>query len=275
MANRGKRSDYASYYHLYLFGRRTLADIANGLKISIPTLRKHFDSLASPANPKLGSKEAINCILDATFFGRAYGYLSFHDTTQIIYAKEIKTESLKELNFCLDELIKAGYTFKSFTLDGKRGFISRLKARFPATPIQMCLLHQKMIVRRYITACPKTDCGRDLKRLMDGLLQDNLPDFTHKLIDLKTKYQSVLAEKNSAGKFKQQSLRSAVRSIETNKLLLFQYKLYPALNIPHTTNHIEAAFSHLKEKINIHRGLNIKRKKRAIISLLMNSSKKY
>jgi len=232
-------------------------------------LRKYFDNIVINSNPKSAPKEAINCVIDATFFGSEYGYLSFHDTTQIIYAKEIKTESLKELNVCLDELIKVGYRFKSFTLDGKRGFISRLKIRFPGTPVQMCILHQKMIIRRYITTRPKTDCGRDLKQLMDGILGDNLQDFTSKFTILKNKHKSFLSEKNDNGKFKHGKLRSAIRSIETNIQIIFQYKQYPELNIPHTTNYIEGAFSHIKEKINIHRGMNIERKKRAIIFLLM------
>lgn len=247
----------------------TLASIADKLNISVPTLRKHFDNLGINSDPKPASKEAINCIIDGTFFGREYGYLSFHDTTQIIYAKEIKTESLKELNLCLDELVKAGYTFKSFTLDGKRGFISRLKTRFQDTPVQMCVLHQKMIIRRYITTCPKTNCGRDLNQLMAGILQDNLQDFSSKFTALKNKHKSFLAERNDSGNFKHKNLRSAVRSIETNTQSIFQYKQYPELNIPHTTNHLEGAFSHMKERINIHRGMDVKRKKRAIIFLLM------
>jgi hypothetical protein len=266
---RGKKTNYKRHYHDYLFGRKTLENIADNLVISVDSLRKYFDELEISSAPKPPPIEAINCILDATFFGREYGYLSFHDTHQIFYTKEIKTESLAELNFCLDELVLAGYKFKSFTLDGKVGFVSALKKRFPEAVVQMCILHQKMIIRRYITTNPKTECGRDLKEIMEGILQDNLQEFLGKFTTLKNKHKSFWAVKDDAGKFKHKRLRSAVKSIETNMPLLFQYKQFPELKIPHTINHIEGAFSHLKEKINIHRGLNIVRKKRAILFLLM------
>ena len=126
-----------------------------------------------------------------------------------------------------------------------------------------------MIVRRYITANPKTKCGIDLKQLVDDILYNTPEEFINKFIAFKDKYKTFILERNDANKFKHKKIRSAIRSLEKNKHLLFKYKYYPELNIPHTTNHIEGAFSHLKEKINIHRGMNINRKKRAIIFLLM------
>ena len=250
-------------------GRRTLKNIADILEISIPNLRKNFDNLKINSAPKIPLKEAINCVLDATFFGRKYGVLCFHDTHRIFFAKVIKTESLAELNYCLDELVLAGYKFKSFTLDGKVGFISALKKRFPESVVQMCLFHQKEIIKRYITATPKTDCGLDLKALMAGIMGDNLQSFLPKFLALQERHNAFISEKNIGGKFKHKRLRSAIKSLKTNMPLLFQYKQFPQAKIPHTTNHIEGAFSHLKEKINIHRGMNITRKKRAILFLLL------
>lgn len=269
MEHSRRKPDYKHYYSEYLFGRRTLKNIATNLNISVKTLRNYFDDIEVNYEPKPAGKEAINLVLDATFFGREYGYFSFHNTKKIIYAKEIKIESLAELNFCLDKLVQADYKFKSFTLDGKRGFISQLKKRFPGVPVQMCVLHQKMIVRRYITNNPNSDCGLDIKQLMKDFLQDSPQEFDDKFKALQEKHKTFLAEKNKKGKFKHEKVRSAVRSIKTNMHLLFEYKHHPDLNIPRTSNHIEGAFSHLKEKITLHRGLNIKRKKKAIMFLLM------
>ena len=41
-------------------------------------------------------KKPINLLIDATFFGREYGFLVFHDCQKVIYFKEIKTESVKD-----------------------------------------------------------------------------------------------------------------------------------------------------------------------------------
>jgi len=40
--------------------------------------------------------KTINLQIDATFFGREYGFLVFHDCQKVIYFKEIKTESVKD-----------------------------------------------------------------------------------------------------------------------------------------------------------------------------------
>jgi len=40
--------------------------------------------------------KSINLQIDATFFGREYGFLFFHDCKKVIYFKEIRTESIKD-----------------------------------------------------------------------------------------------------------------------------------------------------------------------------------
>ena len=40
--------------------------------------------------------QPINLLIDATFFGREFGFLVFHDCQKVIYLKEIKTESIKD-----------------------------------------------------------------------------------------------------------------------------------------------------------------------------------
>jgi len=42
------------------------------------------------------------------------------------------------------------------------GFINWVKK----IPIQMCLFHQKAIIRRYITDNPRSSFGKDLKQVM-------------------------------------------------------------------------------------------------------------
>jgi hypothetical protein len=44
------------------------------------------------------SSKSINLLIYATFFGRKYGFLVFHDCGKVIYFKEVKTESVRD--FC-------------------------------------------------------------------------------------------------------------------------------------------------------------------------------
>ncbi|MFN5351336.1 MAG: hypothetical protein ACK5BE_01800 [Alphaproteobacteria bacterium] len=84
------------------------------------------------------------------FFGREFGYLCFHDTSKIIYFHEIKNETLADLRQGLYAIKNAGFQIKSVTIDGRRGAYPAIKKIFGPVPIQMCLFHQKAIIRRYI-----------------------------------------------------------------------------------------------------------------------------
>lgn len=262
-------------------GRRTLKEVALSLNTSVPTLQKNFDNIFQKENFTFNKKfltdtasPSVNLIIDATFFGREYGFLCFYnsDTNKIIYYKEIETENTHILNQSLNILVKMGYKFKSFTLDGKRGFINLLKQRFPRIPIQMCQFHQKQIIRRYTTNNPQTKCGIDLKELMKKMSDLDYVEFEYKLLLLNAKYKYFLKERNENNGFKHRRLRSAFRSLKTNLPYLFTCKKYPDLNIPNTSNKLEGFFSHLKEKIKIHRGLSEKRKKQAIEFFLYTKS---
>lgn len=88
--------DYSRYYHEWLFGRRTLEELCTKLHLSYPTLQKHFDAISVKEGIlHEAPSSAINLLIDATFFGREYGYLCFHDTEKIIYCQEIKTETVR------------------------------------------------------------------------------------------------------------------------------------------------------------------------------------
>lgn len=213
----------------------------------------------------------INLLIDATFFGREYGFLVFHDCQKVIYFKEIKTESIKDFKEGIMALKAANYCILSITIDGRRGYINNIRKLLGNIPIQMCLFHQRAIVRRYITDRPRSKCGKDLKELMNLL---KYPEYQQEFIDrfynLKEQYHYFLNQRNELGHYKYSSLRSAFRSIDSNMLYLFTYTDIKDSNIPSTNNHLEGMFSHIKEKIKIHRGLDKNRKKKAMRFLLKN-----
>ena len=72
--------------------------------------------------------------------------------------------------------------------------------------------------------------------------------------------------------FTHRRLRSALRSLHHNLPHLFTYQRFPELNVPTTTNALEAHFSHLKDVVRIHRGLALPTKRKVIQAILLNSS---
>ncbi len=139
----------------------------------------------------------------------------------------------------------------------------------------MCLFHQKAIVRRYITDRPRSQCGKDLKELIQLLCKPHLQqEFIDQFYHLQNQYYYFLQQRNELGHYKYSSLRAAFRSLDSNMPHLFTYTDFKNSNIPPTNNHLEGMFGHLKERIKIHRGLTKERKKKAMRFLLKNWGRK-
>jgi hypothetical protein len=237
--------------------------------VSLPTLRAAFDQLEFPSGVLIPAPDyGINLLIDCVVFGREYGYICFHDTRQIIYFHEIKTETVADLREGLHAILDAGFQVKSVTIDGRRGFYENIKKILGPVPVQMWLFHQKAIIRRYLTDRPKSLAGQDLKALMNSLLADNIEDFIERFYALKQRHQPYLNERNENRQFRHSNVRAAYRSMQQNMPMVFTFRDFPKLDIPTTTGRLEGFFSHLKEKIRVHRGLRKDRKKNAIKFLL-------
>ena len=192
----------------------------------------------------------------------------FRKTGKNLSWKYVETE---KLSFYLDGLLRlkeVGYTFKSFTIDGRRGVVQLLQKHFNTAPIQICHFHQVQIVTRYTTRNPKTECGIELRELILNLKNLSKAEFTKQLNNLKEKHKDFLKQRNEQNQFQHRRLRSAFRSIKTNLPYLFTYEDYPELNIPTTTNSADGSFGQWKYKVRLHRHLNIDRKKQMIDKIL-------
>jgi hypothetical protein len=215
--------------------------------------------------------EPVALTFDGTFFGRGYGLLIYRAQSRNIHWQEIESERLCDMEVGLLHLKQQGWTFSSVTIDGRKGAISLVKRLFPDAPVQLCLFHQKAIVRRYLTGNPKTDCGKAIAKLSCDLLTLTEEQFLDRLQNIRDEYAEFLKERNELNQFKHRRLRSALRSLRSNAPFLFTYKRFPERNIPHTTNSCDGSFAHWKNKVKIHRGLKKDRRAKMIHFLLSKS----
>lgn len=257
-------------YHAYSEGRQTLAELSKSTGKSISTLRRSFERLDLSFFLPPVSPEPVALTFDGTFFGRGYGFLIYRAQGQNIYWQEIETERLSEVEAGLRYLQAKGWAFSSVTIDGRKGVISLINRIFPDVPVQMCLFHQKAIIRRYLTGRPKTLCAKELKALTAFLGYLPKEIFMDCLADLQARYADFLKERNEMGQFKHRRLRSAIRSLQTNAPFLFTHLKSPESNIPTTTNSCDGSFAHWKNKVKIHRGLSKERRAKMINFLLAN-----
>jgi hypothetical protein len=123
---------------------------------------------------------------------------------------------MADLRAGLFALHKAGWRFASVTIYGKRVYYQNIRKVLGNVPIQMCIFHQKAIMRRYITDRPQSACGKDLKAVMGTLCYMDHQEFIDKFYTLLREDKGFLDERNDKGGYKHGKLRAAFRSLQEN-----------------------------------------------------------
>lgn len=262
-------------YEDYTVHKQTYAELSTQYGRSPKTLRKCFDNFAGATGEITEWDEPFVLIMDATFFGRGYGILMARNHKKVLFWKEIISESINEYEQCFQQLEAMHYRFSAFVVDGRRGVRQLLARKYSDVPIQFCQFHQIQIVKRYIPAKAKTEAALELRQIALKLTRTCELEFEQGLNDWHAKYADFLKEKSyvegtTRWSYTHRRLRSAYRSLSQNLPYLFTFQSHPNLQIPNTTNHCDGLFAHLKQKILIHRGISIKRRKKMIDYFLEN-----
>ena len=238
----------------YCFGRLSYKQIGDKYGKCARSVQRNFDKLRINYFLYESADKHINLSFDGVYFGWSLCYVVFRTGGKTIYFKRCN-ETIENVSQCLRELVDNGYSFKSFTIDGKKGMAKRIKKEYPDVPLQYCQFHQKKTIRRYLTKQPKTECGQALKELVKDLTEFDKPLFIARLHGIEARYKYFLAERNAKRQYMHRRVRSAFRSLITNAELLFTYRCFESLKIPNTTNTCEGYFSQIKRKVRAHPGL--------------------
>jgi hypothetical protein len=243
--------------------------LATKYKCSKRTIQRKIDQY-QVTTPKKTPREVI-VLMDATFWGRAFGVMLFKDSTtkENLLKYYIKNETNSRYREGIEELKSRGYVIKAIVCDGRRGLIQSFKV----IPVQMCQFHQAAIIRRYITKKPKMPAAIELKQIVDLMKQSDKESFGVLLNKWYRKWETFLNVRSineETGKtcYTHKRLRSAYRSLKTNLQWLFTWQDHIELNIPNTTNAIDGHFADLKTKLRNHNGLTLARKKKFIDEFL-------
>jgi transposase-like protein len=204
--------------------------------------------------------------MDATYFDQ-FNLLCYQDHadgyTQLIRFSD--GEHYEEIKEDLENLIKLGVQIESITTDGHKSILKAIKKSLPDVLAQRCLVHIQRMCLLWLTRFPKHQAGLELRRLVLQLLRIKTDNdriyWTRQLNQWHELYKAYLQEKTihkETGRYwyTHKLLRRSYYTIKRALPNMFHYLNNPA--IPNTTNGIEGFFSHLKNHLDLHRGLTIK-----------------
>ena len=208
----------------------------------------------------------VNLRLDATYF-ESFCLVCYQDHkdgyTQLIrFSDGEKYEEIKE---DLENLVKLGVKIESITTDGHKSILKAIKRSLPEVTVQRCLIHIQRMCLMWLTRYPKHIAGVELRKLVLLLLKiktDNDKRFwTKQLDEWFIRHKDYLMERTvheESGRywFTHKLLRRSYFTIKRALPNMFHHLSNPL--IPCTTNGIEGFFSHLKNHLDLHRGLTIR-----------------
>jgi hypothetical protein len=257
---------YFDLFKLWI-SKGVTVDTLNNTNISNKSLIKHFHGFLDnpPKLPKLKIPREINLKCDGKYFGRTGCSLVFKENKNIIFWTFVARETYLNYLMAFSQLNAAGYIIKSVTSDKHGSILGAVKIAFPAIPHQYCMVHIQRRCETLLTQKPETQVGKDLLELVRCVNKiKTLNDkqiFVKWLLRFEKRYELTLKQRTYDNKtwwYTHKNLRLAFNTLKSSQNNMFFY--LGNSNIPKDTNGLEAEFTHLKTKLNIHRGLSKNRK---------------
>lgn len=262
----------------FVLKRQTFSNLAEADGRSVRQLQRvvHKEAERKRSVVRTSLDEPVVLVMDTTYFPE-FGVMVFRcsNRRQNLFWKFVGSETNEDYLSGLAYVQSLGFNVVAVVCDGKRWLgeqISRL-----GLPVQLCQFHLVKAVTKCTTKKPKTEAGRELRWLALSLKDATEEEFVARLNCWDEKWQTFLNEKTITPKtgrwqYTHRNLRAGRRTIHNWLPRLFTCRKYPELNIPNTTNTLDGTFSHLKQKVNTHRGINTITKRKMVSLILSQKS---
>jgi AraC-like DNA-binding protein len=247
--------------------RQIYETLSRDSKLSISTLQRTFKYFLEKApKVKIIKRSAVNLRLDATYFNMFCVVVyqdDFDGHTQLL--RFSNKEDYAEIREDLENLIHLGVQLESITTDGHKSILKAMKLGVPEVTTQRCLVHIQRMCLIWLTRRPKHPAAKELRKMVLDLLRINTENdriyWTNSFRKWYESYQDYINEKVFQEEtcrywYRHRLLRRSYYLI--NKALPNMFHYLTNKSIPRTTNGIEGYFSHLKNHLDLHRGLTIK-----------------
>lgn len=255
------------WFRKWVIERQIYDLLSRDSKLSKRTLQRTFASILEQSpRVKIIKRESVNLRMDATYFEQfcLVGYQDdFDGYTQLI--RFTNGEHYEEIKEDLENLIRLGVQLESITTDGHKSILKAINKAVPNVTVQRCLVHIQRMCLIWLTRYPKHIAGQELRSLVLMLLKIKTNNdklfWTNELNAWYNRHKEYVNEKtynDQTGRYwyTHKLLRRSYSTIKRALPNMFHY--LNNASIPHTTNGIEGYFSHLKNHLDLHRGLTLK-----------------
>ena len=238
---------------------------------SLQRLFKHY--LEQAPEVLIKSKGRAHLLIDATYFPKDLCLVLYydHDIRYTQLYRMTDQERYEQMREDLENLKVLGVDVASITCDGHKALLKAIRKVYPNVLVQRCLVHIKRQSRTWLTVSPKSPVAQELLHLSNRITglktyeQSNqwLADIYH-WYERSNIYVNEKAFNPDTGRYwyRHKMLRQTASLIIKAIPNMFHY--LDNAQIPYTTNRLESFFGHLKEKLEIHRGLRPKAKRNFI-----------
>lgn len=242
--------------------------------MSQSSLQRLFDQyLSSPPKNMIRSKGNVHLLIDGTYFTNGLCLVLYYDN-DIQYVQLFRTtnkEKYKEIKEDLENLKNLGIQVYSVTSDGHASILKAVKNVYPNAILQRCVVHVKRQARSWLGQYPKLSVSRELLWISRQITRlESLSEANDWLLCFYKWHEQnssfineqSMSEETGRMWYTHKKLHAACSHIINAIPHLFSYINDP--EIPSTTNELEGYFTHLKEKLTLHRGLRFEKKKNFI-----------
>lgn len=255
------------WFKKWVLERQIYETLSRDSKLSVSTLQRTFKYYLEQApKVKIIKRDRVNLRLDATYF-KMFCVVVYQDDldghTQLLRFSD--KEDYSEIREDLENLIRLGVKLESITTDGHKGILKAMKLGVPDVITQRCLVHIQRMCLIWLTRRPKHPAALELRKMVLDLMRINTHNdriyWTQNFRQWYLFYkdyinEKVFKEQTDRYWYKHRLLRRSYYLINKALPNMFHYLNHP--NIPRTTNGIEGYFSHLKNHLDLHRGLTTK-----------------
>lgn len=164
-------------------------------------------------------------------------------------------EGYKSTHPWFTQLKEQGLDPDVIAMDGEISVLRAIRTVWPKTKIQRCLFHIQREGMRWLRTYPKTQAGRELRRLLSSLCQ--IKDFKERRHFIKAFRQWLNTHQDFVKSLPTSNIafKDLKRTIVLIQNALPDMFRYFDRSLPATTNKLESFYSRLKADYQKHRGL--------------------